>query len=97
MRIIARRAFREFWTQHANAEQPLRAWFTEVKTASWKGPVDIKQRYSAASFVGADRVVFNIGGNEYRLVVAVRYNLGIVFIRFVGTHAAYRRIDVTKV
>ncbi len=77
--------------------QPLVAWFREAEVAEWRSPADIKRHYATASFVGDDRVVFNIGGNKYRLVVAVRYELGIVFIRFVGTHAQYDRIDARKV
>lgn len=77
--------------------QPLVAWFREAERAEWKSPADIKRQYATASFVGHDRVVFNVGGNKHRLVIAVRYELGIVFIRFVGTHAHYDRIDVRKV
>ncbi len=97
MRIIARRTLRMFWEQHADAEQPLRAWYAEAKTAAWKTPGAIKTRYRSASIVANNRVVFNIGGNKYRLVVAVRYDLGILFIRFIGTHADYDKIDVTTV
>jgi mRNA interferase HigB len=77
--------------------QPLLAWFREAERASWKSPADIKRQYASASFVGNDRVVFNIGGNKYRLVVAVRYDVAVVFIRFIGTHAQYDRIDVKEV
>jgi mRNA interferase HigB len=90
---------REFWERdgRGDAMQPLVAWFREAEVAEWRSPADIKRHYATASFVGDDRVVFNIGGNKYRLVVAVRYELGIVFIRFVGTHAQYDRIDARKV
>lgn len=99
MRIIARRALREFCEErsHRDAEQPLRAWFAEVRRAAWRTPADVKAAYRNASFVGSDRVVFNIGGNKYRLVVAVKYSAQIVFIRFVGTHADYDDIDVEEV
>ncbi len=97
MRIISRRTLREFWTRHRDAEQPLRAWFSEAKNATWERPADIKKRYASASFIGRDRIVFSIGGNKYRLVVAVRYDIGIVFIRFIGTHAEYDRGEVTEV
>ncbi len=96
MRIIARRTLRAFWEKHADAEQPLRAWFAEAKAADWKTPGAVKARYPAASIVANDRVVFNIGGNKYRLVAAVRYDLGILYIRFIGTHAEYDKIDVTS-
>lgn len=99
MRVIARRTLREFWAQRSrrDAEQPLRAWFAEARLATWRTPTDIKRAHRNASFVGSDRVVFNIGGNKYRLVVAVKYSAQIVFIRFVGTHAGYDGIDAGKV
>lgn len=97
MRVISRKALREFWEKHPDAETPLRAWFKEAHEAHWGTPSDIKARYAMASFLAKDRVVFNIKGNAYRLVVAIRYELGIVYIRFVGTHAAYDTIDATRV
>jgi mRNA interferase HigB len=97
MRIIARRTLREFWTRHPAAERPLRAWFAEAKGTQWRGPADIKARYPSASLLADNRVVLNIGGNRYRLVVAIRYDARIVFIRFIGTHQQYDRIDVASV
>jgi mRNA interferase HigB len=97
MRVIAKRTLREFWTKHAAAEQPLKAWHHEAEAAAWAGPKDIKLRYASASFVGNDRVVFNIAGNKYRLIVAVKYAAQIVFVRFVGTHAEYDKIDAATV
>lgn len=97
MRIISRRTLREFWERHADAEQPLRAWYSEAKRASWESPAEVRSRCATASFVGSDRVIFKIGGNKYRLIVAIRYELGIVFIRFVGTHAEYDRVDARRV
>lgn len=90
---------REFWQTpgRTDAELPLRAWFKEAETAVWRTPADIKVRFGSASFVGNNRVVFNIAGNKCRLVVAIRYDLGIVFIRFIGTHAQYEDIDVEEV
>lgn len=93
MRVIARRTLREFWERHSAAELPLRAWCKEVEAASWKSPTEVKARYASASFLTGNRVVFNIKGNRFRLIAAVRYDLGIVFIRFVGTHAEYDAID----
>ncbi len=93
MRIIARRTLREFWEKHRTAEQPLKSWFREASQASWKTPEDIKSRYRPASFLKGNRVVFNMGGNKYRLIVHANYNFGILYIRFVGTHAEYDRID----
>lgn len=97
MRIISRKKLREFWEQHPDARQPLQAWYADVKQARWKTPVDIKNVYRNASIVANNRVVFNIKGNTYRLVVAVQYQYGIVYIRFVGTHQAYDQIDVTTI
>lgn len=90
---------RAFWERagHGDSEQRLRSWFAEARKARWRKSQDIKAQYGSASIVGEDRVVFNIGGNKYRLVVAVRYDIGIVFIRFVGTHEEYDAIDVTEV
>jgi mRNA interferase HigB len=89
MRVISRRSLREFWESPAGqAAQPsLRAWFREAQQAHWKGPFDIKAEYPTANILKNGRVVFNISGNKFRLVTAIRYDLGIVFIRFVGTHA----------
>lgn len=95
MHIIALRTLHEFWTTHPAAETPLRGWYAEASRADWRTPADIKSAQGAASFLVNNRVVFNIKGNDYRLVVAVRYNPGILFIRFIGTHAEYDRIDAT--
>lgn len=97
MRLIATRTLHAFWASHPLAETPLRAWATEVKRAVWTTPQDVKRRYASASFVAGDRIVFNIGGNSFRLICHVRYDLGIVFVRFVGTHAEYDRVDATTV
>jgi mRNA interferase HigB len=97
MRIISRKKLREFWERHPDVRQPLQAWYDDTKRALWKNPSDIKSVYRNASFVGKDRVVFNLKGNAYRLVVAIQYEFGIVFIRFVGTHQEYDRIDVSTV
>lgn len=97
MRIIARRTLREFWQVHANAEQALKAWFHEAAAADWKSPSDIKSQYRSADILPNNRVVFTIKGNHYRLIVKIHYNIGIVFIRFIGTHAEYDRIDATTI
>jgi mRNA interferase HigB len=95
MRIIARKTLKEFWAKHAEAEQPLKAWFHETKTADWKSFTAIKARYGSADVLPGNRVVFNIKGNRYRLIVRIHFQTGIVFIRFVGTHADYDKIDAT--
>jgi mRNA interferase HigB len=88
---------REFWEVHTDSEEALRAWYKEAKQAEWVGPVDIKRRYPSASFLAKSRVVFNIKGNHYRLVTVVRYEFGIVYIRFIGTHAEYDKIDAETI
>ena len=93
MRVIARRPLREFWKRHPAAQQPLKAWFAEVQAADWRDTAAIKRRYRHARFVSDNRVIFNIGGNKYRLVVHVNFDFGIVYIKFIGTHAEYDRID----
>ena len=97
MRIISRKALREFWEVHPDAQQALQAWYADVKKADWRSPVEIKNIYRNASVVAHNRVVFNIKGNKYRLVVAIRYEYQLVYIRFVGTHQAYDKIDATTI
>ena len=97
MRIISRKTIREFWEKHPDVEHALEAWYHDAKRVVWKTPVDIKSVYRNASFVGNNRVVFNIKGNKYRLIVMVAYKPGIVFIRFVGTHAEYNKIDAATI
>jgi mRNA interferase HigB len=99
MRVISRRRLREFWESRAGqgAEQPLKAWYREAAQAAWKGPFEVRSQYPTASILKEGRVVFNVGGNKFRLIVAVRYDLGIIFIRFVGTHAQYDRINAQEV
>ena len=97
MRIIALGALRHFWLRHPDAEVPLRAWYAIARRAQWRRPADVKAAYRSASFVAGNRVVFNIKGNDYRLVVAVHYNRGMIFIRFVGTHRQYDAIDAASI
>ena len=97
MRIIAKRTLREFWGRYQDAERPLRAWHKEVQTAEWETPENVKAAYPKTSIIGDNRVVFNIRGNAYRLVVKVNYPRGIVFVRFIGTYAEYDRIDAEGV
>lgn len=97
MRIIARKTVQTFWDTHPDAEQPLRAWFAKASQANWQTPGDIKNDYRNASFIANNRVVFNIKGNDYRLVVAIKYEYNVVYIRFIGAHQAYDRIDATTI
>ncbi len=97
MRVIARGTLRDFWEHHPDAQEALETWYEDAKRAKWRTPAEIKSIYHNASLVGNNRVVFNIKSNRYRLVVAIKYEQGIVFIRFVGTHREYDRIDVENV
>jgi mRNA interferase HigB len=97
MRVIAKSALREFWEVHPDSEEGLRAWHQEVKAAKWQGPAQVKAKYLSASILRDSRVVFNICGNKYRLVVKVRYEFGTIYIRFVGTHAEYDAVDAQTV
>ncbi|MEK6750820.1 MAG: type II toxin-antitoxin system HigB family toxin [Chloroflexota bacterium] len=97
MRLISRKKLIEFWTKYVDSEEQLKAWAWEVEHADWKTPSDVKARYGTADILKNDRVVFNIKGNHYRLVVKIQYNIQIVFIRFVGTHKQYEKIDAEKI
>ncbi len=97
MRIISRRTLREFWEKFPDAETALKVWFSEINEAKWNNFNQLKQQFGNASVVGNDRVVFNIKGNTYRLVVAIDYEKQITWIRFVGTHKAYDKINAKKI
>jgi mRNA interferase HigB len=97
MRIIALSTLRVFWMKHPNAEIPLRSWYALASRAQWKSPLEIKEAFRNASFTGNNRVIFNIKGNDYRLVVMIRYDKGLMYIRFIGTHIEYDKIDVVKI
>ena len=97
MRVIAVSSLAEFWSKHPSARVPLMAWLTVARSAKWGSPADIKAQFGNASFVGQRRVVFNIKGNDYRLVVAVAYRFGALYVKFVGTHAQYDAIDANTV
>jgi mRNA interferase HigB len=97
MRIIALGTLREFWRKHPQSRVPLQAWYAISSRADWTSPADIKVAYRTASFLGNNRVIFNIKGNDYRLVAAVHYNRGLMFIRFVGTHKQYDQIDAATI
>ncbi|GLK78050.1 hypothetical protein GCM10008171_33040 [Methylopila jiangsuensis] len=93
MQIIARRTLKAFWDVHPDAETPLAVWFKRVEKADWSGPQDVKDMFGSADFVADDRVIFNIGGNKYRLIVRVSYPFKRVMIKFVGTHKEYDKIN----
>lgn len=99
MRIIAFKTLREFYGNKAfaDAEVPLRAWYHETKNVNWRNSNELKQQFKNASIIGDGRVVFNIKGNDYRLVVAIDYEFQAIFIKFIGTHEQYNKIDAKTI
>ena len=97
MRVITKRTLLDFWAKYPDALSPLSAWYAEAIKAQWSTPQDVKGQYSTASFLGDNRVVFNVGGNKYRLIVKVNYPYGTVYIRFIGTHAEYDKIKAEEI
>jgi mRNA interferase HigB len=97
MRVIAKKALREFWERQTDAEEQLKTWYKEASKAVWFSPNDIKSEYSKASILKSGRVVFNLCGNKYRLIVRINYTRSWVFIRFIGTHAEYDKIDADNI
>ncbi|GHT03675.1 toxin RelE [Bacteroidia bacterium] len=97
MRVIAKRILREFWESHPDCEQQLKSWFREASNAEWKDPNQIKQEYPSASILNDNRIVFNIKGNTYRLIVKINYDYQMLWIRFVGIHAEYDKINANKI
>ena len=93
MQIIAKRTIRLFWEKHPQAETPLRLWFANVSAAQWAGPADVRAQFGSADFVADNRVIFDIGGNKYRLVAHISYLYGRVLVKFIGTHSEYDRIN----
>lgn len=96
-RIVAKRTLREFWEKHADSEQYLKTWYETTKNSNWTSPNDIKETYINASILKDNRVVFNIKGNSYRLIVKFNFDRQWAFIRFVGTHAEYNKINADTV
>ena len=99
MRIIAFRTLREFWSQpqYADSEISLRSWYYDAKNSAWKNSNELKMQFKNASIIGDGRVVFNIKGNTYRLVVLIDYDFQVIFIRFIGTHAQYDQLNVKAI
>lgn len=97
MRVIAKSTLREFWTIHNDCEQQLKSWFNEAESANWPSPAVIKNDFPSASILPGNRVIFNIKGNSYRLIVKINYKVGIVWIRFVGTHKEYDQINAETI
>lgn len=97
LRVVAKKTLRAFWTKHPDCEQQLKSWYQEANAARWKSPKDIKKEFPTASILTDNRVVFNIKGNRYRLIVKINYAYQMAWIRFIGTHAQYDKIDAQKI
>ena len=97
MKIVSVKILKKFWDDYPDSEQHLKAWVDEVKQVTWKQPADIKEKYRSASVLKSRRVVFNIKGNHYRLIVAIAYQFGAVYVKFIGTHVQYDAIDAETV
>ncbi len=97
MRVIAKKILRDFWEKYSDSEEQLKTWYKEASKAKWKNPNQIKKEYAKASILKNGRVVFNIVGNKYRLIVDINYEREWVFIRFIGTHTEYDKIDADKI
>lgn len=97
MRVISRKPLREFATKHPPAKAPLDAWYAEACRADWASFADVKARYGSADVVAGNRVVFNIGGNKYRLIAKMAYRSRTLYVRFVGTHAEYDKTDAETI
>lgn len=97
VRIIAKSTLRDFWIIHKDCEQQLKSWFDEAEKTNWVSPIELKQDYPSASILQDNRVVFNIKGNSYRLIVKINYIFGIIWIRFIGTHGEYEKVNAATI
>lgn len=93
LRVIAKKILREFWERHKDCEQQLKSWYQEASSAAWKNSKEIKLKYPTASIIGGNRVVFNIKGNTYRLIIKINFDYQMIWIRFIGAHAEYDKIN----
>ena len=97
MNVVTYRRLKALWERHPDARGPLTAWYADARRASWNAPSDIRARYNIVDFVGDNRVVFNLGGNKYRLIVRVSYTYKQVLVKFVGAHSEYDKINAETV
>jgi len=97
LRVIAKKILREFWDKHNDCEQQLKSWYQEASSAEWKNSNEIKLEYQTASIIGDNRVVFNIKGNTYRLIIKLNFDYQMIWIRFIGTHAEYDKINAKTI
>jgi len=94
--VISKKTLVEYYEKHNETKSQLETWYHEVKNAKWKNPQEIKQKYASTSIIGGNKVVFNIKGNKYRLVTKINYRMKIVYIKFIGTHKEYDKINVEE-
>lgn len=97
MHIISKKKLVDYYNKHIETKNQLEAWYHEVREAEWNNPQDVKEKYRSASIIGGKRVVFNIKGNKYRLVVQINYEMKIIYIRFIGTHKEYNKINAEEI
>jgi mRNA interferase HigB len=97
VRVIARKTLKEYWAEHPSTEQDLKAWFAEAENAQWRTPADVKAKYANASILKDGRAVFNICGNNHRLVVWINYEFHTLYIRFLGSHKEYDAVNAQTV
>jgi mRNA interferase HigB len=97
LRVIAKRILRDFWEKHEDCEQQLKSWFREIQKSNWENPNQVKEEYPSASILNNNRVVFNIKGNNYRLIVKISFEYQMVWIRFIGTHGEYDIINANTI
>jgi mRNA interferase HigB len=97
LRVIAKKILRDFWQSHADSEQQLKSWFYEASKSEWENPQEVKKQYPAASILADNRVVFNIKGNNYRLIVKINYDYQMIWIRFIETHTEYDKINANEI
>ena len=97
MRVIAKKMLRDFWGKYPDCEQQLKSWYKEAENATWENSNEIKRKYPAANILEENRIVFNIKDNKYRLIVRINYHYQMVWLRFIGTHAQYDKVDATKI
>lgn len=97
MHVISKKILVDYYNKHKEIKSQLEAWYYEAKNAEWKNPQEIKEKYGSVSVIGGNRVIFNIKGNKYRLVTKINYKAKVVYIRFIGTHKEYNKINVEKI
>ncbi|RZI47114.1 type II toxin-antitoxin system HigB family toxin [Candidatus Finniella inopinata] len=100
MRVISKRTLKQFWEAHSNFQDAkvwLQQWYADVEASEWKSQEDVKRRYRSASFLADNQIIFNVCGNRYRLIVKINYEYGIIYIRFIGTHAEYDQVNAKTI